>query len=102
MNRKTGFFLLFCLSSILWAAPVIFAQVETAGEKVQVDSATTADHSLFPQLKKKFASGPEVTRACLECHNLAARQVQDTIHWSWTCDQGPEPGLGKARVVNNF
>ena len=45
----------------------------------------TADHSGFEQLAREFGSGPEVTRACLECHTEAARQVMQTSHWTWIC-----------------
>ena len=30
-----------------------------------------------------YESGAEVTRACLECHEDAAHQVMDTVHWTW-------------------
>ena len=63
---------------------------------------STADHSRFAELDKPFASGPEVTRACLKCHNQAAGQVHKSIHWTWECNKGDEKGLGKAHVVNNF
>ncbi|MBN2706810.1 MAG: hypothetical protein JXR89_10260 [Deltaproteobacteria bacterium] len=60
----------------------------------------TADHSRFRELKREFVSGPEVTRACIACHNRAAAQVQETGHWSWKVKGDAD--LGKARVVNNF
>ncbi|MCF8119032.1 MAG: tetrathionate reductase family octaheme c-type cytochrome [Deltaproteobacteria bacterium] len=64
----------------------------------------TADHSKFPELQGEFTSGPEVTRACLQCHTEAAKQLQETIHWTWLCPAAePEAHLGKAGwVVNNF
>ena len=49
-----------------------------AGSKQK--SASTADHSKFKELEKNFKTGPEVTEACLICHNEAARQVQHTKH----------------------
>ena len=63
---------------------------------------TTADHSRFAELDKPFTSGPEVTRACLKCHNQAATQVHSSIHWTWESKEGDEKPLGKAHVVNNF
>ena len=63
---------------------------------------TTADHSRFTELDKPFATGPEVTRACLKCHNQAAGQVHRSIHWTWEYNQGDEKALGKAHVVNNY
>jgi hypothetical protein len=65
--------------------------------------SSTADHSKFEELKVKFESGPEVTRACLSCHTDAARQIHKTKHWRWEYDN-PVTGqrLGKRHVVNNF
>ena len=64
---------------------------------------TTADHSKFAVLGKAFASGPEVTKACLSCHTEAAKQVHQTQHWKWEFTN-PQTGqvLGKRHVVNNF
>jgi len=66
-------------------------------------AASTADHSKFEELDKKFASGPEVTKACLTCHTEAAKQVHKTKHWTWSA-VNPETGqkLGKRNVINNF
>ncbi|MFB9150949.1 tetrathionate reductase family octaheme c-type cytochrome [Roseovarius ramblicola] len=67
------------------------------------ESDTTADHSKFEELEGPFASGPEVTRACLSCHTEAAEQFQDSIHWTWQYEH-PETGqlLGKRHVINAF
>lgn len=55
-----------------------------------------------------YETGPEVTAACLTCHEDAAHQVAMTNHWTW---QSPpvevawrdEPvSTGKANVINNF
>ncbi|MEW6263832.1 MAG: tetrathionate reductase family octaheme c-type cytochrome [Thermodesulfobacteriota bacterium] len=64
----------------------------------------TADHSKFEALQQEFKTGPEVTKACLSCHNEAGRQFMKTIHWTWLSPQAPkEAKLGKAGlVVNNF
>ena len=43
-------------------------------------STSTADHSKFKELQRPFASGPEVTKACLSCHTEAAKQVMRTKH----------------------
>jgi cytochrome c2 len=40
----------------------------------RVDSSTT-DHSKLESLMRDFASGPEVTAACLSCHTEAGEQV---------------------------
>jgi len=64
---------------------------------------TTADHSKFVELKGPFESGPAVTKACLQCHTEAAKQVHQTKHWTWQF-KNEETGqlLGKRNVVNNF
>ncbi|MBI3186500.1 MAG: tetrathionate reductase family octaheme c-type cytochrome, partial [Gammaproteobacteria bacterium] len=66
-------------------------------------TTSTADHSKFKELEQPFASGPEVTKACLTCHTEAAKQVHLTKHWTWEF-LNPENGqrLGKKNVLNNF
>lgn len=65
--------------------------------------AATADHSRFKELQGPFASGEEVTRACLGCHTEAAKQVMDTRHWTWDYTN-PDTGqrLGKKTMLNGF
>ena len=48
-----------------------------------VAATGTADHAKFKELQGPFASGEDVTRACLSCHTEAARQVMATRHWTW-------------------
>ncbi|MDQ2088586.1 tetrathionate reductase family octaheme c-type cytochrome [Marimonas arenosa] len=86
---------------------------ETTGAKVGTPPAgpksitapgtSTADHSKFEILKKEFASGPDVTEACLSCHTEASDQVQHSIHYSWDFTH-PDTGqsLGKSKVINAF
>ena len=64
---------------------------------------STADHTKFEALGKSFASGPEVTQACLSCHTEAATQIHKTKHWKWLLTH-PDTGetLGKRVVVNSF
>ena len=66
-------------------------------------ASSTADHTQFTQLQGPFASGPEVTQACLGCHTQAAQQLQQTTHWTWEFEH-PTTGqmLGKRHVVNSF
>ena len=75
--------------------------VTRLGEKPE-DSSTT-DHSRLEELKGPFSSGPEVTKACLKCHNKAGRQVMKNKHWTWQY-HNPKTGqdLGKRVLVNNF
>ncbi|MFN2199916.1 MAG: tetrathionate reductase family octaheme c-type cytochrome [Caldilineaceae bacterium] len=59
-------------------------------------------------LQQEFASGEEVTQACLECHPDASSEVMATSHWTW--EHGPytlegrdqEVYTGKKHVINNF
>jgi octaheme c-type cytochrome (tetrathionate reductase family) len=81
------------------AAPIVTnnrAKIRNAGE-------STADHSKFESLQGPFESGPEVTKACLECHNEAGHQFTKTIHWTWEYEN-PVTGqkLGKKNLVNTF
>jgi len=72
---------------------------------VPVRSGAT-DHSDL--MNQPFATGSEVTQACLACHEDAAHEVMQTNHWTW---QAPpvevnwrdEPvSIGKANTINNF
>ncbi|MCK7497408.1 MAG: hypothetical protein MZW92_46415 [Comamonadaceae bacterium] len=68
------------------------------------ESASTADHSKFKELQRSFATGPDVTKACLACHTEAAKQV----HAHQALDLGVPQSrtrsqrLGKKNVINNF
>jgi octaheme c-type cytochrome (tetrathionate reductase family) len=65
--------------------------------------ASTTDHSKLKELQGPFASGPEVTQACLGCHPEASKQVQGSIHWTWELNN-PDTGqrLGKKHLVNSY
>ena len=73
------------------------------GEQNGEEQTSTADHSKFEILQGDFATGPEVTAACLTCHTEAAKQVMGTVHWTWEYTD-PQTGeaLGKKNVINNF
>jgi len=63
----------------------------------------TASHRKHEALRKEFTSGPEVTAACLSCHNEAGEQMIQTIHWTWLCPADPSKKMGKAGLtLNNF
>lgn len=66
-------------------------------------AGTTTDHSTLKALQGPFNSGPEVTKACLSCHNMAGHQVMKSIHWQWEATS-PTTGktLGKKWAANNF
>jgi len=84
------------------AAKAATPAAETANKPVKV-SKSTADHSKFKELDKDFKTGPDVTKACLECHTEAAKQVQHTKHWKWEwINPQTKQKLGKKNVINNF
>lgn len=90
----------FCLAGLLggiWEAPALAQEPKT------VKLTTTADHSKFKELQREFATGPELTKACLSCHTEAAGQIHRTKHWKWEY-KNPDTNqlLGKKNVVNNF
>ncbi len=64
---------------------------------------STADHGKFKELEGPFKTGPEVTRACLQCHTEAAKQIHKTKHWTWSAfNERTGQTLGKRNVINNF
>jgi octaheme c-type cytochrome (tetrathionate reductase family) len=69
----------------------------------KVKSSATTDHAKLKELQGPFQSGPEVTDACLECHNTAGHQFMKNKHWTWDYKH-PVTGqhLGKSVLVNNF
>lgn len=63
----------------------------------------TADHKKFDILKGPFASGPEVTSACLSCHTEASNQVMHSVHWKWEYEnEATGQTLGKSVEMNSF
>jgi len=85
------------------ASPVAAAAAPQAPAGARKKSASTADHSKFKELDRDFKSGPEVSEACLICHNEAARQVQHTKHWTWeSVDPKTGQKRGKKNIINNY
>lgn len=62
------------------------------------------DHATF--FDEAFATGPDVTRACLACHAEAAEDILHTSHWTWAGDVVERPegavAIGKKNLLNNF
>jgi len=85
---------------LIFGAGPLMAKSDTATGQVKT---STADHGQFESLQKEFTSGPDVTKACLECHTEAAKQVHKTKHWTWEY-KNEDTGqlLGKRNVINNF
>ncbi len=71
--------------------------------KPKKESKATTDHTKLKELQGPFFSGPEVTKACLECHNTAGHQFMKNKHWTWDYKH-PKTGqhLGKSVLINNF
>ena len=84
--------------------------------KCSAEQACTADgtcvraglHARFMPLAGPFMTGPDVTSACLDCHQDEAEAVMNTPHWNW---RGHTPNLvghegatdiGKQNLINNF
>ncbi|MBU1978016.1 MAG: tetrathionate reductase family octaheme c-type cytochrome [Gammaproteobacteria bacterium] len=92
-----------------WSAAIAFAGwlttlcALTMSSMAGAANTSTADHSKFKELQQPFATGPDVTKACLSCHTEAAKQVHKTKHWTWEF-LNPENNqrLGKKNVLNNF
>lgn len=94
-----------------WPGGLVAATEDTAPGREMAKQATkdkglwiTAEHSKHETLQKDFTSGPEVTKACLSCHNQAALQFHKTIHWTWmdpTTENGAKLGKG-GLSINNF
>ncbi|MCB1183718.1 tetrathionate reductase family octaheme c-type cytochrome [bacterium] len=62
-----------------------------------------ADHQ---DIEGPFKTGPDVTAACLDCHEDAAHDFMKTSHWTWmpmqdVIGKGQVP-LGKKNTLNNF
>ncbi len=64
------------------------------------------DHSNL--LEGPYETGQEVTAACLVCHEEAAHEVGQTVHWNWVGDPVEIEGfeepiaIGKKNLINNF
>jgi hypothetical protein len=97
-----------CLSVMVGQAGIVTAKEaastgNSAPPKMQkAGIISTADHSKFKVLNQEFATGPEVTKACLSCHTEAGKQFHKTYHWTWQSTEGIQKGIGKKNVLNNF
>ncbi len=75
-------------------------------EQYQRKGNTSVDHTLFSQLRKKFARPQDVTAACIACHNGRHREVMQSTHWNWERTEYIQGkgirAIGKRNVLNNF
>lgn len=101
----SGFAAVLAMPGVSYAAsdPEPAAEQQNGQDAGQKAVSSTADHTKFKALQADFESGPEVTKACLECHTEAAKQIHKTKHWTWEY-KNPDTGqvLGKKHVINNF
>jgi octaheme c-type cytochrome (tetrathionate reductase family) len=114
LKLKRNFYILSLLGifSLLFGPMLSFATqeqeapgLELARQAVKAEKKpTTADHSQFKALQQAFASGPEISKACISCHTKAADQLKETLHWTWLDPNSPKDNQrGKAGYsLNNF
>lgn len=109
MRKKTRFAI---IGAIVFAAAawMYFSGVEKTSDSnpwrdIQ-SQRVHLNHAAF--FTKPFQSPRDVTAACLQCHDAAARELMATAHWTWLGEpvlvQGhKEPmRIGKKNLLNNF
>ncbi len=83
-----------------------FSALVHAEEVQRPESRSHLDHGAF--FEKAFTSPGEVTKACLKCHEEAARDVMKTDHFQWLGHPVEIEGhegkhrIGKKNLINNF
>lgn len=120
MTVRDRRWLVACLLVVVFAGGALAAveQDKAPGRKLAIQATKakplvrtmTADHSKFLQLQfdpemQKTMKPEEVTKACLGCHNQAALQFHQTIHWTWRDKDtdGNPAKFGKGGIsVNNY
>ncbi len=101
IRKPTGLALIFVMGLIPAISLGASAEQAEAAPSAPL-SMSTADHSGFDVLQQRFKSGRELTKACLSCHNLAARQVHTSSHWNWEIPNSKTGQLvGKRNVLNS-
>lgn len=70
--------------------------------------AAHVDHKNLFDDTGELTTGPQVTMACLTCHEDAGEQMLHTAHWKWESDPVEVEGrdglftTGKKKSINNF
>lgn len=97
------------LAVILIPVLIFFPRGETPLDNPAAFVKTDTVHTDHVDLMEgPYASGQEVTRACLECHPDAATEFMATTHWTWqskpmAVSWRDEPvTVGKLNQINNF
>jgi octaheme c-type cytochrome (tetrathionate reductase family) len=97
--------ILIVASVVLLATPNATVSAGDPWAEVPVRVEPT-DHSSL--MTGPYETGQEVTAACLECHEDAAHDVSQTVHFTWQSEPvevawRDEPvSIGKANSLNNF
>ena len=69
-------------------------------------SHADVDHSDF--IENQCATGEDVTRSCLECHEETADEFMNTAHWMWKGEtpfligHESDSSLGKINLMNDY
>ncbi|MBF0383552.1 MAG: tetrathionate reductase family octaheme c-type cytochrome [Magnetococcales bacterium] len=101
INKFSKFFLLLVVAFLVSLSSIEVSHTSETPHYLPIENST-ADHSRFKILKQEFESGSELTKACLTCHNLAAKQVHGSTHWNWEfTNKKTDQLLGKKHVLNN-
>lgn len=103
MLRSLAIVLLLCFVVSL-PGMGIASQSQKTGEpsiEKQEDSASVQNHSDFEELQAEFESGPEVTAACLGCHDDIGDEVRKMQMWGWKCPSRGKYEVGKSGLTMN-
>ncbi|MFI5144581.1 MAG: tetrathionate reductase family octaheme c-type cytochrome [Ignavibacteria bacterium] len=80
--------------------------LEILKKKLTHKDSSSADHTKFAVLQKKFNSPQEVTEACISCHTERGKEVMRSSHWNWEREEYIEGRgivhIGKKNAINNF
>jgi octaheme c-type cytochrome (tetrathionate reductase family) len=91
------------IAAVLWRTSAADAP---AARPDAPEPRTHLDHAAF--FDQEFASGQQVTAACLECHEDAAAEVMATAHYQWVGEPEDVRGdgrlqrVGKRNLINNY
>ena len=69
--------------------------------KSKKESTSTTDHAELEELQGPFSSGPDVTRACLGCHNTAGHQFKK-ISTGHGIISIPKQGSSSERTISSI
>jgi octaheme c-type cytochrome (tetrathionate reductase family) len=110
MLRSPGFVLAAVIAVSLTLVALLVQLQEAPASRTDDPRAAMArpaahvDHATF--FDGEFATGPEVTAACLQCHAEEGEDVLHSAHWTWAGDHtvrdGEDIAIGKKNLLNNF